>query len=212
VFMQVSIEKNSPQPPEAGLFSEVKTATKADEESIVAAIMTAFSADPPSRWIYPNSCGYLKNFPAFIRAFGGGALDAGSAHYVGDFAAAALWLPPGVEPDEEALTEIFEETVSAEIRRDLFPLFEQMGAYHPAEPHWYLPMIGADPAFQNKGFGSALLRHALAECDREGALAYLESTNPKNISLYERHGFVLQGTIQVGSSPPIFPMLRRPRP
>lgn len=33
--------------------------------------------------------------------------------------------------------------------------------------------------------------------------AYLESSNPANVPLYEQHGFVVLGTIQVGSSPSI---------
>jgi hypothetical protein len=41
--------------------------------------------------------------------------------------------------------------------------------------------------------------------------AYLESSNPAKVPLYERHGSVILGTIQVGSSPPIFPMLRAAR-
>ena len=86
-----------------------------------------------------------------------------------------------------------------------------MGRYHPSEPHWYLPLMGVDPFHQGRGLGSALMQHALVPCDRDHALAYLESTNPKNIPLYERHGFELLGTIQVGTSPPIFPMLRKPR-
>jgi GNAT superfamily N-acetyltransferase len=60
--------------------------------------------------------------------------------------------------------------------------------------------------------GSALMQYALAACDRDGMPAYLESTNPRNVRLYERHGFELLGTIQAGSSPPLFPMLREPRP
>ena len=86
-----------------------------------------------------------------------------------------------------------------------------MGRYHTSEPHWYLPLIGVDPARQGKGYGAALMRHALAACDRDGMPAYLESTNPRNVPLYERHGFALLGTIQAGSSPPIFPMLRTAR-
>jgi len=35
--------------------------------------------------------------------------------------------------------------------------------------------------------------------------AYLESSNPANIPLYQGHGFDILDTIQVGSSPPIFP-------
>jgi GNAT superfamily N-acetyltransferase len=72
-------------------------------------------------------------------------------------------------------------------------------------------MIGVVPDKQGNGYGSALLRHALERCDSDDKLAYLESSSDKNIPLYERHGFEVLGTIQVGSSPPLFPMLRRPR-
>ena len=98
-----------------------------------------------------------------------------------------------------------------QIQKDVFAVFEQMGRYHASEPHWYLPLMGVDPSQQNKGFGSALLQHTLNQFDRENKLAYLESSNPRNISLYKRHGFELLGTIQKGTSPSIAPMLRRPR-
>jgi ribosomal protein S18 acetylase RimI-like enzyme len=93
----------------------------------------------------------------------------------------------------------------------MFAFFEQMGRFHPAQPHWYLPLIGVDPAVQRAGYGSKLLRKRLARCDADQAPAYLEATNPRNCTLYERLGFERLGTIQAGSSPPIFPMLRKPR-
>ena len=107
--------------------------------------------------------------------------------------------------------DLLQRTVHERERADLFGIFEQMGNYHPSEPHWYLPLIGVDPAQQNKGYGSALMRHALIPCDRDNKLAYLESSNAQNITLYERHGFELMGTIEVGAAPPVFPMLRQPR-
>ena len=55
------------------------------------------------------------------------------------------------------------------------------------------------------------MRHALARCDRDGKAAFLESSNPKNVSFYERHGFEVLGRIQVGTSPTLFPMLRKAR-
>jgi ribosomal protein S18 acetylase RimI-like enzyme len=88
---------------------------------------------------------------------------------------------------------------------------ERMARHHPSEPHWYLPLIGVVPAHRGKGVGDALMRHALAACDRDGLPAYLESTNPRNITLYERHGFERIASIQSGSSPIIVPMLRKPR-
>jgi ribosomal protein S18 acetylase RimI-like enzyme len=81
----------------------------------------------------------------------------------------------------------------------------------PIEPHGYLPPIRVDPAHQRKGYGSMLLHHALSECDWDHVAAYLESSNPANVLLYQRHGFEVLDTIQVGSSPPIFPMLRPAR-
>ena len=86
-----------------------------------------------------------------------------------------------------------------------------MAKYHPSEPHWYLPLIGVDPAHQGQGHGDALLTHALQQCDRAHVPAYLESTNPRNIPLYQRHGFEILGTIQAGGSPPLAPMLRPAR-
>jgi ribosomal protein S18 acetylase RimI-like enzyme len=149
--------------------------------------------------------------PIFTRAFGGGAFLHNSAHCSDDYAGAALWLPPNVHSDEKALDEVLQHTVSASIRDDLFAVFEQMAGYHPSEPHWYLPLIGVDPARQGKGYGSALLQHSLLACDRHQLLAYLEATNLQNRRLYERHGFELMATIQVGASPPLFPMLRKPQ-
>ena len=90
-------------------------------------------------------------------------------------------------------------------------VMRQMESHHPREPHWYLPLIGIDPKHQGKGLGGALLDHALKICDRDGALAYLESSNPRNVPLYQRHGFEILGQIQFGSSPTLVPMLRRPQ-
>lgn len=189
----------------------IKTATVSDEAPVIAVVVLAFSTDPAARWTWPDPNQYLMHFPSFVRVFGGNAFAHESAYYVDGYAGAALWLPPEVRHDEDALSTLLQRTGSAQVQKDGAAVFERMGRYHPGEPHWYLPFIGVDPFHQGKGYGAALMQHALLPCDRDHALAYLESSNPKNIPLYERHGFELLGTIQVGTSPPIFPMLRTPR-
>lgn len=189
----------------------IKTATASDEAAAIAVMTLAFSADPAARWTWPDPQRFLQHFPGFVRALGGNAFEHGSAYCIDGYAGAALWLPPGVGPDEDRLVALLQSTGHASIQKDLFAVFEQMAHYHPQEPHWFLPFIGIDPRQQGKGYGAALMQHALAACDRDRTLAYLESSNPKNVPLYERHGFELLGTIQVGTSPPIFPMLRKPR-
>jgi GNAT superfamily N-acetyltransferase len=86
-----------------------------------------------------------------------------------------------------------------------------MGKYHPSEPHWYLPLIGVDPLQYGKGFSSELMKYVLKQCDHDNRLAYLESSNPRNVSFYKRLGFEAIGSIQAGSSPSILPMVRKPR-
>jgi len=186
-------------------------ATASDEAAIVDVLVRANLADPASRWLWPDPQQFLLHFPSFVKAFGGRAFAHRSAYYVDGYSGATLWLPPNVNPDEDSLITLVQRTVSDQIQKDFFAVFEQMGRYHPSEPHWYLPLMGVDPSQQGKGLGSALLQYTLMQFDRDNKLAYLESSNPRNIPLYKRHGFELLGSIQIGTSPSIAPMLRRPK-
>ena len=190
---------------------KIQTAIATDEASVVAVMVLAFSADPAARWTWPDPQQYLRHFPDLVKALGGKAFAHGSAYFADGYSGAAMWLPPEVGPDEEALADLVQRTAFAAVQKDVFAVFEQMERYHPREPHWFLPFIGVDPLQQGKGCGAALMQHALTRCDADGMPAYLESSNPRNIPLYEKFGFELLGTIQVGTSPPIFPMLRKPR-
>lgn len=189
----------------------VKSATPSDQDHIIAVLALAFSTDPGARWTYPDPHEYLSYFPHIVRAFGGRAFEHGTAHYVDGFFGAALWLPPDVKPQEDEMMALMQRTVSESTLADFRAVMEQAGRYRPTEPHWYLPLTGVDPAHQSNGYGSALMKHALLACDREQKLAFLESTNPRNVSFYQRHGFEVLGAVQVGSSPTGFSMLRKPR-
>jgi GNAT superfamily N-acetyltransferase len=189
----------------------VRTMTAEDEASAIGTIVLSFTADPATRWTWPRADQFLAAMPPFVRAFGSRAYAHEGAFCSSDYTGVALWLPPGVHHDAEALGEVIESTGSPSARTDGPALFEQLATYHPAEPYWYLPLIGVDPAHQGKGHGNALMAYALERCDRDKVPAYLESSNPRNIPLYQRHGFEALGTIQVGSSPPIVPMMRHPR-
>jgi ribosomal protein S18 acetylase RimI-like enzyme len=190
----------------------VRSASRDEENTVSALITLAFASDPMARWSLRDAQVYLAVMPELIRAFGAAAYDSDSAYVSDDFGGAAMWLPPGVEPDIETLDRLVRENADPAILTDVEAIFDAMAHYHPEIPHWYLPLIGTDPLRQGEGIGGALMRHALARCDRDGVAAYLESSNPRNIPLYQRHGFEILGTIQFGSSPVLTPMLRPPRP
>ena len=102
-----------------------------DVDKAVAVIALAFIADPVCRWAYPDPNVYYKYFPPFIRAFAGGAFEAGTAYVTVGYEGAALWLPPGVHADEEALGAFIAETVPDELQEHLFELVEPQAATHP---------------------------------------------------------------------------------
>ena len=187
---------------------EVKSADASIRENAIGTIVLGFAADPMARWAWPESSEYLRTMPRFVNAFGGQAFEHGTAYVTEGARAAALWLPPGVEPDEAEMGAIMEKTLRAEIAEDIGVVMKGMAEHHPLEPHWYLPVIAADPNWIGQGLGAVLMKHALRRCDEEGVAAYLESSNPRNISFYERHGFEIIGKIQSGSSPVLTPMLR----
>lgn len=87
-----------------------------------------------------------------------------------------------------------------------------MDKFHKArmpEPHWYLLVIGVDPELQGRGVGSALVRDGLAQADRNGHPCYLETSDPRNVAFYERHGFVVLQEASLGTGgPPAWAMRR----
>jgi ribosomal protein S18 acetylase RimI-like enzyme len=90
-------------------------------------------------------------------------------------------------------------------------LGEAMMAAHPHEPHWYLNVVSTLPECQGHGYGAAVLQPVLAVCDAERVSAYLESSNPRNMTLYRRQGFVETGEIELPDGPSLFQMWRDPQ-
>jgi ribosomal protein S18 acetylase RimI-like enzyme len=192
--------------------SAVETITGASEvDRAIAKLVLAFGTDPVARWMYDDPQDYLLHIPRLFRALGTSSFEAGAAQRTSDGHGVALWFPPDVRSDDAPLEAVLAESIAGEKRADVGSVFEMTEHYRPAEPHWYLSLIGVEVVHRNNGCGATLLQHGLRQCDREHRPAYLWSSNPLNTSLYRRHGFEIMNTIQVGSSPSIVPMLRQPR-
>ncbi|NKB66436.1 MAG: GNAT family N-acetyltransferase [Candidatus Latescibacteria bacterium] len=186
----------------------IKIATSPEETAVIDALTLAFSTDPLARWLWPDPHDYLTHFPYFVKAYGAPSFVHQSAYHVDGYRGGALWLPPDVHPDESAVDQLIQNRVAADKQEDLTGLLDRVDQYIPEEPHWYLLFIGVEPLHRGQGFGSALMEHTLRRCDDDNATAFLESTNPRNRSLYQRHGFEILDTLQVGSSPPLTVMVR----
>lgn len=161
----------------------------------VRILAAAFTDDPVMRWVFPGDTHgrLLALWPAAVV----GTVDVDESG-----TAAAIWRAPGevVEGDSSPL---LAAATPAELER-LGAMDAAMTAVHPSTPHWYLLAIGADPP--GLGHGGALLAAGLERLGDQPA--YLESSNPRNVSLYERHGFEVTGTITAHGGPPFTTMWR----
>ena len=190
--------------------SNIISASEPDRERILMMMTLAFSANPVARWIFTEAKQYMESWPLMIDAFGGKAFENGTAYMSEQTEGAILWLPPGVHQDIDHIVNLFEQTVHPDLLGEIAVMVEQMEAYHPKEEHWYLALAGVDPRYWGQGVGGALLKHSLKEVDEQGIIAYLESSDSLNISLYERHGFEVIGKTETDDIPPQFAMLRKP--
>ncbi|HEY2744761.1 MAG TPA: GNAT family N-acetyltransferase [Polyangia bacterium] len=133
----------------------------------------------------------------------------------GDFAGAAVWAPPGgwhfsLGDQARVATRVVGAFGAGGTVR-LLKLLGRVERAHEREPHYYLFAIGADPEHQGRGVGAALLAPMLARCDAEKMPAYLESSNPANLTFYRRHGFVATGELHFAPDVVVTPMRRDPR-
>lgn len=183
-------------------------ATPDDRETVMDIVVAAFIADPMVRWMIPDPSNYLQHAKTMMDAFGGNCTDHNNSFYVGGNKGVVLWRPPGAAADEEAMEAAMGAGADHTMIEDAAIVMGEVQSYHPEEPHWYLPIIGVDPAYQGMGLGAALLKESLKAVDADGLPAFLESSNPANVSLYMRHGFEPLAQCQRGNSPIMTPMLR----
>lgn len=190
-----------------------KTAAMEDAPFVSRTLAGAFDDDPMMRWFFPDDASRQAGLGRyFTTLFTRQYARHGVCERTG--AAAAFWVAPEGQakavPDAETIQEL------QNILGDRAPLFrdavESAARHTPQEPHWYLAVIGADPAARGQGHGAALLRSGLAKADAAGLPAYLESSKPDNLPFYEYFGFTVRAELQLpGGGPALWAMRREPR-
>ena len=188
--------------------SAIRVGAVAERGETIAILVDAFEDDAAVRTFYPEEREYRRHFPGFLVAFGGRAFEAGVVDQDECGLAAALWFPPGLEPDGAAIMAHLELSIPAECLEPLAAGMELQGTFHPHEPHWYLPWLGVRAEAQGQGVGSRLLARGLGRADADGLPVYLEATSPRNAALYARHGFEVVGVVEAPGYPEIIPMWR----
>ena len=192
---------------------EPRVATADDADEVGRIIAAGFLADPVMGWVFsePDRAAKLEVMFAFLAREAQVPLG---ATWISDGAACA-WTPPDPPPWPEERGVRFYEALQPVVADGdlgrLGQLDEAMAAHHPGEPHWYLGVIATIPERHGQGLGSELLHTSMRRIDDEGMPCYLESSNPRNVSIYLRHGFEVTGEIALpDGGPSMTKMWRRP--
>jgi ribosomal protein S18 acetylase RimI-like enzyme len=172
-------------------------------------LASAFFDDPVFSYCYPDIAARREILPRWFEIVTEANLPHGEIYTTDAVVAGAVWVPPGVEDDEQVGAALGE--ISGRCAQTLFDIFERMDEHHPHEPHHYLFLLGTRPEWQSRGIGSALMRPVLELCERDAMPAYLEATSEANKPLYRRHGFEVVGEIKLPDGPSMWPMWRTPK-
>lgn len=127
--------------------------------------------------------------------------------------ATSVWIPPDgtelSEQQEAALEPAVVEMLGTQAAR-VMRAFELFDRAHPRDvPHFYLSLLGTRAEFRGRGHGLRLLAQNLSRIDETGMPSYLEASNPANVALYERYGFVVRGSFTLPEGgPEVFTMWR----
>jgi ribosomal protein S18 acetylase RimI-like enzyme len=191
-------------------------ALAADLPQLARSLASAFFDDPVTSWMFNDPGirrGQLKRWLRFVVEMG---ITRVHLYTAGGNMAAAVWSPPDVTLFDEVwgprMVEILSEQLG-ERAGEVIQALARVMAFQPVdEPHFYLFTLGTHAEHQSRGLGGQVLEPVLALCDAQGLSAYLESSNPRNVPFYERHGFEVMGEIRVAEGGPIVrPMRRKPR-
>jgi ribosomal protein S18 acetylase RimI-like enzyme len=185
--------------------------------AVADAVARGFQDNEIWSWVIPDDRRRARLLPRVYRArIRHLYLPRGVAYTTPDAVGGALWIPPGQpkrtlrDSTAEALA-LFPGIGIAGARRGS-RMDELMDSHKPGEPHWYLEVLSIDPDHQRKGHGTTLITPALERADADGVPAYLETNRESNLPYYRRFGFELTEKVSLPDSPPLWMMLREPRP
>jgi predicted N-acetyltransferase YhbS len=185
----------------------VHRATAQDKKAISKVLATAFEADPVVRWLLPNTGRDARMFRALATYLHAAPGCADIALDNGEPVGGALWDPPNHHLSlRQGLmgAAVLWSALGSGMRRGV-ALERAFARARPAGQFWYLAQIGASAP--GRGVGSALLERRLEAI--EGP-AYLESSNVKNVPLYQRFGFDVAEEISLPEDGPTLRTMLRP--
>ena len=155
-----------------------------------------FFDDPMFSFIFPETENRLDALAAFFQVFLADTVPRGEVLIAPNEEGAIAWYPSNVRVFEDSFDEVSAELAQVAITfggLSAAERFEQIVSqgekFEPKQAHCQIMLIALVPEARGKGIGRDLLIPVLNYADEQQVSCYLVSSNPRNISFYERQGF-----------------------
>jgi GNAT superfamily N-acetyltransferase len=192
------------------------------KDQIKPAAMTlakAFTNYPVSEFILPNLVERRKKHPRIFASYLHNGLKYGEVYTTSvNYEGVAIWFGPDTRRESfwdrlrwRFFAPFVEDDLVLSRQRILESYATAVRARYAPSRHWYLQVLGVDPACQGQGYAGKLLKPMLDRADRDGLPCFLETQLEKNVTLYEHFGFrVVEAGIIPGSNLKSWAMVRNP--
>jgi len=183
-----------------------------------AVLSRAFDDDPLMSWWEPDLAKQRRWSPWFFTAACRTGHLYGTIHTTpGTIEGAAIWLSSG-QTGTHVNRIVRSGMVLMPFKMGIGPfrrvmttlaILEKLHKQNVPPEHWYLMVLGVEPARQGHGIGSALMQPILAKADGDHVPCYLETQKARNVPLYQRHGFVVLKELDLPDGGPHIWTMRR---
>ena len=182
-------------------------------------VARAFQDNPLSVYFFPDASERKDKLPYLFQFMITYGLLYGEAYATSpNLEGVAVWLPSKKvrmtrrgDIGSEGLSRLFKvERETAAKWKSFDDYVASLHKRHVPFRHWYLQLLGVDPAYQGKGYSGALLKAMFTRIDKEHLPCFLEADEEGNVSLYQHYGFeVVEEGVVPGSEVTIWAMLRK---
>ena len=184
------------------MVTEIHSYQTNNYNAVVSTIARAFCNDPMFVHVMSDNAKRPKVVTAMTRLAVNAITRVGKVDCTADTTGTAMWMTPAqAEPTFGDM--LRGGLIALPFRAGFRPTIRFLQMLSAGEavhreatpgPHWYLAMIAVEPEHHGQGIGSALIQHGLKRVDADGLPCYLETSNERNIPLYERYGFNIYHT------------------
>jgi ribosomal protein S18 acetylase RimI-like enzyme len=169
-------------------------ATAAHRARVVETVVAAFRDDPAFRFFFADP----ERFDAQAALFAGHLfdrrVDGGTVWVVDGGSAVAMWAGPPGEPADALAA----HGMPADVLDRLDEYDKAVHDLLPPVPHWYLGVLATHPDHAGRRWGRLAMTDGVRLAAEQGFPALLETTNPRNVGIYERAGWSTVGEARAG--------------